>query len=195
MAFGFVFHNGVSEHRLCINFPDWATEDYEIQSDRCWERSMHYRPANHSEFNKLPFALLGYNFDGKYIGRNFLEIDKSFSKKIVVKEQLEDNETFVGVKFIKNSSNNIMDMSLKKGTMPNSTSVPIPPVLTLTSLESVKFNDTISEGAFLERLLTAKLPLSTPHSLIQDYEERALKEIVNSFSAKEPAADYYKALR
>jgi len=156
---------------------------------------MHYRPASHSEFNTLPFALLGYNFDGNHIGFNFLETDKSFSNKIVVKEQLEDNETFVGVKFIKNSSNNIMDMSLKKGTMPNSTSVPIPPVLTLTSLESVKFNDTISEGAFLERLLTAKLPLSTPHSLIQDYEERALKEIVNSFSAKEPAADYYKALR
>lgn len=124
-----------------------------------------------------------------------MEHDKEFSNKIVVKEKLEDNETFVGVKIVFDSSNNIMDMSLKKGTMLNSTSEPIPPVLTLTSLESVKFNDTLTEALFLERLLTAKLPLSTPHSLIKDYQERALQDIVNSFSAKEPATDYYKALR
>lgn len=192
-AFGFVFHNGVSEHRLELNLQKYSTDAKDVQNDRCWERSMYYLPRSDRFFFVKPFGMLGYIFDGNHFGIS--HESEEFSNRIAVKEKLEDNETFTGVKVILDTDGNVMDMSLKKGVMPDKTSLPILPVLSITSLESVQFSDTFTEARFLERFLTAKLPLSSPHSLIQDYEERALQEIVNSFAAKEPSADYVKAQR
>ena len=174
----------------------YTGDERDVTNDRSWERFAHIRNPQKENAAKYPVSILGYTFDDQYAGHNVAAVTNAEeSTSTSYKEKLEDNETVIGFRVLYDHDNYLADVAFKKAVMPSATSSPISSAISLTGYNSVKFSSNFTEANFIESLLSAKLPLSDPHPLLNNYGKAAIDFIINNFHAKSPSAEYAKAQR